>query len=158
MSLFTGLSAFPLIPLQDDAVDEASFIDLVQRLATAGVDSITALGSTGSYAYLSPDERGRVARLTVDQAGDTPVIVGVGALRTSDVLAHVAGFEYGLPLPEPRIDPHSSRRRRLYSHAEARGRLIDPRPRWSQACGKQPKFDMRTGPTSWFTLWTHGQH
>ncbi|MBB3342460.1 4-hydroxy-tetrahydrodipicolinate synthase [Luteimonas sp. RC10] len=54
---------------------------------TAGVDSIGALGSTGSYAYLSQRERLRIAQLAVQHAGDVPVIVGIGALRTRDVLA-----------------------------------------------------------------------
>lgn len=86
--LFTGLSAFPLTPLADDAVDEAAFTRLVRRLAGAGADSITALGSTGSYAYLTPGERARVAELAVEHAGGTPVFVGIGALRTSQVLAN----------------------------------------------------------------------
>ena len=86
--MFTGLSAFPLTPLANDEVDEAAFVRLVQRLAAAGVDSITALGSTGSYAYLGGDERRRVARLAVEHAGPVPVIVGIGALRTSQVLAN----------------------------------------------------------------------
>ncbi|WP_432393783.1 dihydrodipicolinate synthase family protein [Pseudarthrobacter sp. L19] len=90
---FTGLSAFPLTPLTRDAVDEEAFGGLVRRLAAAGVDSITALGSTGSYAYLSPEERARVARLAVANAGDVPVFVGVGALRTSDVLRHIDAAE-----------------------------------------------------------------
>ena len=84
-----GLSAFPLTPLRDDAVDERAFAGLVERLTAAGVDSITALGSTGSYAYLTPAERARVARIAVEHAGATPVFVGVGDLRTSRVLAHV---------------------------------------------------------------------
>ena len=84
-----GLSAFPLTPLRDDAVDEHAFAGLVERLTAAGVDSITALGSTGSYAYLTPAERARVARIAVEHAGATPVFVGVGDLRTSRVLAHV---------------------------------------------------------------------
>ncbi|GAA1671668.1 dihydrodipicolinate synthase family protein [Citricoccus zhacaiensis] len=88
-SLFTGLSAFPLTPLADDAVDQRAFAGLVRRLAAAGVDSITALGSTGSYAYLTAEERARVARLAVENADGTPVLVGVGALRTSQVLANV---------------------------------------------------------------------
>lgn len=88
MNEFTGLSAFPLTPMKDDAVDEPAFADLVRRLDAAGVDSITALGSTGSYAYLSAEERARVAQLAVENAGDTPVFVGIGALRTSKVLAH----------------------------------------------------------------------
>lgn len=89
MSIFTGLSAFPLTPFRDDAVDEAAFVGLIERLVAAGVDSITALGSTGSYAYLSPEERARVARTAVAHAEGTPVFVGVGALRTSQVLMHV---------------------------------------------------------------------
>jgi 4-hydroxy-tetrahydrodipicolinate synthase len=86
--MFTGLSAFPLTPLADDAVDEPAFVRLIERLSEAKVDSITALGSTGSYAYLSGEERSRVARLAVEHAGATPVFIGVGALRTSHVLAN----------------------------------------------------------------------
>lgn len=93
MNLFTGLSAFPLTPFRDDAVDEAAFTGLIERLAAAGVDSITALGSTGSYAYLTVAERARVARLAVEHAGTTPVIVGIGALRTSHVLENLASAE-----------------------------------------------------------------
>lgn len=89
MSIFTGLSAFPLTPFQNDVVDERAFIGLITRLAMAGVDSITVLGSTGSYAYLTPDERARVARLAVEHAGGTPVFVGVGALRTSQILTNI---------------------------------------------------------------------
>lgn len=91
--LLTGLSAFPLTPLRDDHVDEKAFAGLIERLADAGVDSITALGSTGSYAYLSPEERARVARSAVSHAGSTPVFIGVGGLRTSHVLAHVESAE-----------------------------------------------------------------
>jgi 4-hydroxy-tetrahydrodipicolinate synthase len=93
MSLFSGLSAFPLTPLLDDAVDERAFAGIIERLADAGVDSITALGSTGSYAYLTVEERARVAALAVEHAGDVPVFVGVGALRTSHVLANVERAE-----------------------------------------------------------------
>lgn len=91
--MFTGLSAFPITPLADDAVDEASFTRLVERLDDARVDSITALGSTGSYAYLSSEERSRVARVAVQHAGRTPVIIGIGALRTSRVLMNAENAE-----------------------------------------------------------------
>lgn len=91
--MFTGLSAFPLTPLLEDAIDEAAFTGLIRRLAEAKVDSITALGSTGSYAYLSAEERERVARLAVEHAGDIPVFVGIGALRTSQVLTHAEAAE-----------------------------------------------------------------
>lgn len=84
--MLTGLSAFPLTPMNESAIDEAAFVRLVERLVAAGVDSIGALGSTGNYAYLSLEERARVARLAVAHAGDVPVIVGISALRTRDVL------------------------------------------------------------------------
>lgn len=85
--MLSGLSAFPLTPLVDDVVDERAFVGMLERLVAAGVDSITALGSTGSYMYLDRDERRRVASIAVQHAGTVPVIVGIGALRTSQVLA-----------------------------------------------------------------------
>jgi 4-hydroxy-tetrahydrodipicolinate synthase len=91
--MFSGLSAFPLTPLAHDAVDEAAFVHLIERLAEAKVDSITALGSTGSYAYLSAGERSRVARLAVEHASGTPVFIGIGALRTSHVLVNAENAE-----------------------------------------------------------------
>lgn len=87
--MLTGLSAFPLTPITDDRVDEEAFVRLVRRLRDAGVDSIGALGSTGSYMYLNRDERARVAALAVEAAGAVPVIIGVGALRTRDAVAAV---------------------------------------------------------------------
>ncbi|SJN12831.1 4-hydroxy-tetrahydrodipicolinate synthase [Leucobacter sp. 7(1)] len=92
-SIFTGLSAFPLTPLRGDVVDEEAFVGLIERATAAGVDSITALGSTGSYAYLTEAERARVSRLAVEHAGTTPVFVGVGGLRTSHVLSHIDSAE-----------------------------------------------------------------
>ena len=62
-------------------------VRIIERLAGAGVDSIGALGSTGSYSYLTREERARIARLTTEHAGETPVIVGIGALRT-DTSSH----------------------------------------------------------------------
>lgn len=85
--MVTGLSAFPLTPVTDHGVDENAFAGLVTRLAEADVDSITALGSTGCAPYLTRAERAHAVRVAVAHAGDTPVLVGIGALRTRDVLA-----------------------------------------------------------------------
>lgn len=85
--MFKGLSAFPLTPMDESAIDERSVARLVAYLSEAGVDSIGVLGSTGNYAYLSREERASVTRLAIEHAADTPVIVGVGALRTRDVIA-----------------------------------------------------------------------
>lgn len=94
--MFSGLSAFPLTPMSEQGIDEAAFVRLIEQLVTANVDSIGVLGSTGNYAYLTMDERARVVRLAIEHAGDVPVMVGIGALRTRDVLtlaedAEVAG-------------------------------------------------------------------
>lgn len=89
VTVFTGLSAFPLTPATDEGIDEAAYERIVGRLADAGVDSIGALGSTGSYAYLSRQERARAAKIAVQSSGPVPVIVGVGALRTRDILLNI---------------------------------------------------------------------
>ena len=85
--MFRGLSAFPLTPMDESGIDEKAFMSLIDRLAVAGVDSICALGSTGSYAYLRSYERKLVAQLAVESARGIPVIIGIGSLRTRDVLA-----------------------------------------------------------------------
>jgi 4-hydroxy-tetrahydrodipicolinate synthase len=85
--VLSGLTAFPLTPLHGDAVDEGAFTGLVEHLVAAGVDGLGVLGSTGVYAYLDRAERRRVTELAVAAAGGTPVVVGIGALRTRDVLA-----------------------------------------------------------------------
>lgn len=84
--MFSGLSAFPLTPMNERGLDESAFVRLIGRLVTANVDSIGVLGSTGNYAYLTMAERAQVVQLAVDHAGKIPVMVGIGALRTRDVL------------------------------------------------------------------------
>ncbi len=84
--MFRGLSAFPLTPTTEQGIDETAYAALVARLAVAGVDSIGALGSTGGYAYLTREQRAQAAKIAVEAADGVPVIVGIGALRTSQVL------------------------------------------------------------------------
>ncbi|SIP91610.1 4-hydroxy-tetrahydrodipicolinate synthase [Rhizobium sp. RU35A] len=87
--MFRGLSAFPPTPTDADGIVQPDALSrLVDRLATAGVDSIGLLGSTGGYAYLSRQERRRAVEIAVKTlAGRTPLIVGVGALRTDEAVA-----------------------------------------------------------------------
>lgn len=84
--MFTGLSAFPLTPVTASGIDEQGFSKILARLTAARVDSLGVLGSTGSYACLSREQRKRVATLAVQFAGDIPVMVCVGALSTEVVL------------------------------------------------------------------------
>ncbi len=84
MTLFHGLSAFPITPADSHGkVDTIGLERLIERLADAGVDSIGLLGSTGTYAYLTRSEKRRAIQATVDVLdGRIPLIVGIGALRT----------------------------------------------------------------------------
>lgn len=84
--MLTDLSAFPLTPIHDDRIEHDAFVKLIERLAAAGVDSITVLGSTGSYVYLDREERSTVIRLAIEHADGIPVFAGVGHVRTREVL------------------------------------------------------------------------
>lgn len=91
--MFTGLSAFPITPFKQEAIDYKAFKGLVDNLASANVDSICAIGSTGLYPYLTREEKYEVAKLAVDHAKGIPVMAGVGALRTYDVLKNVEAVQ-----------------------------------------------------------------
>jgi 4-hydroxy-tetrahydrodipicolinate synthase len=102
----TGLSAFPITPADAGGrVDRPALRRLVARLCEAGVDSIGLLGSTGSYPYLTREERRGALEAALDEAaGRVPVMVGVGALRTDEAVrltqdARDAGAAGGLLAP-----------------------------------------------------------
>ena len=84
--MFKGLSAFPLTPLVSGEIEEKSFISLIENLASAGVNSIGALGSTGSYAYLTREQRYRATKLAVSAAAGIPVMTSIGHVSTEEVL------------------------------------------------------------------------
>ncbi|MFD2117886.1 dihydrodipicolinate synthase family protein [Paenibacillus yanchengensis] len=84
--MFTGMSAFPLTPMNETGVDEVAFIRLLKRITSAKVNSIAVLGSTGSYVYLSREERFRITQLAVEHSEGIPIVIGISALRTRDVL------------------------------------------------------------------------
>ncbi len=87
--LFHGLSAFPITPCDAAGrVDTGALSGLIKRIDTAGADSIGLLGSTGSYMYLSRAEKRRAIEAATEcLGGRTPVIAGVGALRTDEAVA-----------------------------------------------------------------------
>ena len=106
MSAFAGLSAFPITPCDAAGrVDETHLRRLLAPLVEAGVDSIGLLGSTGTYAYLTREERRRAVTVAAEAvAGRVPLLVGVGALRTDEAVrlaqdAKAAGATAGLLAP-----------------------------------------------------------
>src|SRR4051812_9874875 len=84
--MFHGLCAFPITPADEQGrVDTDCLCLLLTRLEQAGVDSVGLLGSTGTYAYLTRSERRRAVEAAAKHLNRrTPIIVGVGALRTDD--------------------------------------------------------------------------
>jgi 4-hydroxy-tetrahydrodipicolinate synthase len=106
MSFTKGLSAFPITPMNANGrVDTPALQRLVAPLAAARVDSIGLLGSTGSYPFLTRDERRRATDAAIAEVnGRVPVLVGIGALRTDEVVhlardAKAAGAAAGLLAP-----------------------------------------------------------
>ena len=104
--MLKGLSAFPITPADADGhVDVASLRILVTRLVDAGVDSIGLLGSTGAYPFFAREERRRAVAAAVDCVRNrVKLLVGVGALRTSDAVAlardaRAEGADFGLLAP-----------------------------------------------------------
>ena len=82
---FEGLSAFPITPADAAGhVDTAGLRRLLSRLAGAGVDGIGLLGSTGAAPFFPRAERHRAVDAALQEVGGrVPVMVGIGALRTS---------------------------------------------------------------------------
>jgi len=88
MTLFTGLSAFPITPATPDGrVIEGDLRRLLQAIEAGGADSIGLLGSTGTYMFLDRDQRRRAIAVAVETLASTPVIAGIGALRTDQAQA-----------------------------------------------------------------------
>lgn len=85
LKLFSGLAAFPITPMTPSgAVIERDLQRLVRNIEVGGADSIGLLGSTGTYMFLGREERRRAVAAAVGAVSSTPVIVGVGAMRTDD--------------------------------------------------------------------------
>jgi len=122
MAFLSGLSAFPITPSdRDGRVDTTAVRKLIGRLCEARVDSIGLLGSTGTYMYLSREERRRALSAALEETdARAPVVVGVGALRTDEAVrlaqdAKALGAAAGLlaavsyaPLNEDEVFEHFS--------------------------------------------------
>lgn len=82
-----------LIPAMVTPFDENGELDLrateavVQHLIEAGVDGISALGSTGEFSHLTNTERRRFAEELVGIVGGrVPLVVGVGSSGTREAV------------------------------------------------------------------------
>ncbi|MDQ0734611.1 dihydrodipicolinate synthase family protein [Arthrobacter agilis] len=85
---FTGLIAYPITPFDAEGfVSHDDLRGLVSGLAASGIDAVTVLGSSGSFAYLERSERAQVARTAIEAMdGRLPVAVGISSVGTREVL------------------------------------------------------------------------
>lgn len=93
MPTFGPLVAYLPTPRDTDGTVRLDALGaLVDHAVAAGVDGVAVLGSTGGFAYLEGRARDDVVRAAVDAAGGrVPVMAGVSALTTNDVLTRAAG-------------------------------------------------------------------
>jgi dihydrodipicolinate synthase/N-acetylneuraminate lyase len=88
--VITGALAAALTPLRADGaeLDEPAIEPYVEFLASAGLDGLLALGTTGEGILLAADERRRVAERFVEAAATRlAVVVHCGAQTTAETVA-----------------------------------------------------------------------
>jgi 4-hydroxy-tetrahydrodipicolinate synthase len=85
---FHGVFPYLVSPVDPSGtVDVAVLARLCDDLIEAGVHGLTALGSTGEFAYLTWPQRRRVAETTIEAArGRVPVIAGVAATTIAEAV------------------------------------------------------------------------
>ena len=88
MPLFGSLVAYlPTPRTVTEEVAEDVHAQLVDQAVAGGASGVAVLGSTGGFAYLDRAQRRRVCEAAVEAAaGRVPVLAGVGALTTREVL------------------------------------------------------------------------
>lgn len=88
MVTLKGLIPALVTPFSADyQVNEESLRKMIRRLIDSGVHGLFCLGSNGEFFSLTPEEKVRIAEITVEEAqGKIPVYVGTGGTSTSDVI------------------------------------------------------------------------
>lgn len=90
---FRGLLTALATPFREGALDEAAFRALVKRQIAGGVDGLVPCGTTGEAPTLPVDEHLEVIRWTVEEAGDVPVMAGIGSNSTATAIASAKAAE-----------------------------------------------------------------
>jgi 4-hydroxy-tetrahydrodipicolinate synthase len=120
MTDFHGVFPYLVSPIDDAGRIKTDVLgQLANDLIAAGVHGLTPLGSTGEFAYLSSAQRADVVRATIEAAsGRVPVVAGVAATATADVVAQARSYqklgangilailESYFPLAEPQVEAY----------------------------------------------------
>lgn len=85
--MFKGSYVALITPFRNGAVDETSFVKLVEWQIEQGTHGLVPCGTTGESPTLSHDEHKRVVELCVKTAkGRVPVIAGAGSNNTVEAI------------------------------------------------------------------------
>jgi 4-hydroxy-tetrahydrodipicolinate synthase len=92
---FRGVFPYLVSPIDNRGrVKDAVLTHLVNDLIDAGVHGLTALGSTGEFAYLNREQRHRIVEVVIQTThGRVPVVAGVAATTIAEALDQVKAYE-----------------------------------------------------------------
>ncbi len=80
---FAGAGTALVTPFtRTGALDEAALRRLVRRQVEARIDVLVPCGTTGESVTMSAEEQKRVVAITLEEAGDVPVLAGAGSNDT----------------------------------------------------------------------------
>ncbi len=95
MTKFHGVFPYLVSPIDTQGRVRTGVLGkLSSDLVEAGVHGLTLLGSTGEFAYLTPEQRDAVVRTTIEAAGKrVPVIAGVASTSTADAVEQAKRYQ-----------------------------------------------------------------
>lgn len=125
---FHGVMTAIVTPFRDGRLDEKSLRSLIDWQIKSGVDAIVPCGTTGEAAALSFEERERIIRIAVEQAGGRAMVfAGAGSNSTDTAIklarqAKAAGADGHL-----QVTPYYNKpmQEGLYQHFEAIAAVVD---------------------------------
>lgn len=93
MNIYKGLGTALVTPFKNSEVDYSAYTELVKRQVRAGVNFLVPLGTTAETPCLTIEEKIELVRLTKDNAGNCPLLVGVGTNSLQSTIENIKLFE-----------------------------------------------------------------
>ena len=94
MTQFKGCGTALVTPFTEDGrVDYEAYAALIRRQVASGVDFLVALATTGETPTLSVEEKRELLRLTDENSGGLPLLVGCGSNSVPGTLANMKALE-----------------------------------------------------------------
>ncbi len=87
--ILKGCGTALLTPFKGEKVDYDAFASLVRRQVESGIHFLVPLGTTGETPCLSDSEKSGVLSVTKENAGELPVVAGVGTNSLPGTIANM---------------------------------------------------------------------